>query len=231
MATPPAESDLPHRRTTFSKFIIEEETHGDEPPDPALTGLLNDVQTACKFIALAVSRGALHGTGPVGADLNVQGEVQKPLDVISNDIMLQECARGGTVCGMASEELAEPYVIPHGYKRGHYLLAFDPLDGSSNLDVNVTVGTIFSVMRAPEGVTEPEAHDFYQPDDRADARARRPRLHARPRDRRVHAHASGYAHSGDDPRVCDQRLQRTLLGAAGPPLRGGMHRRQERSAR
>jgi len=154
------ENELPHR-TTFSKFIIEAVRDG--VGDAALTGLLNDVQTACKFIALAVSRGALHPVPASGTDVNVQGEQQKPLDVISNDIMLSECSRGGAVCAMASEELPDIYEIPQGYRRGSYLLAFDPLDGSSNLDVNVTVGTIFSVMRADEGVTNPTAADFLKP--------------------------------------------------------------------
>lgn len=152
---------MPYRRTTFSKFIIEDQNRRPEPLTD-LTALLNDVQTACKLIALAVSRGALNAAA-VATNLNVQGEEQKALDVISNDIMLQECARGGTLCGMASEELETPSSIPPEYRRGRYLLAFDPLDGSSNLDVNVTVGTIFSVLRAPEGVTEPAVEDFLQP--------------------------------------------------------------------
>ena len=153
---------MPHRRTTFSKFIIEQQ-QSNTSADTQLTALLNDVQTACKFIALAVSRGALHETAHIAIDLNVQGEAQKPLDVLSNDIMLKECAQGGTLCGMASEELEEPSPIPPGYRRGPYLLAFDPLDGSSNLDINVTVGTIFSVLRAPEGVVDPQIVDFLQP--------------------------------------------------------------------
>jgi fructose-1,6-bisphosphatase I len=152
------------RRTTFSKFIIEEESRTGS--DPSLTALLNDVQTACKFIALAVSRGALHSTAGIGTDVNVQGETQKPLDVIANNIMLDECARGGTLCGMVSEELPEPSPIPESYRHGRYLLVFDPLDGSSNLDVNVTVGTIFSVLLAGEGVTQPETADFLQPGSR-----------------------------------------------------------------
>ena len=86
-----------------------------------------------------------------------------PLDMISNDIMLKSCEWGGALAGMASEEMEEPYAIPAEHPRGRYLLVFDPLDGSSNLDVNVTVGTIFSVLRAPEGVTDPVAADFLQP--------------------------------------------------------------------
>jgi fructose-1,6-bisphosphatase I len=153
---------MPHRRTTFSKFIIEEQRRRPNP-DPDLTALLNDIQTACKFIASAISRGTLLNAPGAERRVNVQGEEQRLLDVVANEIMLRECEWGGKLCGMASEELDEPYLIPHAYPRGPYLLVFDPLDGSSNLDVNVTVGTIFSVLRAPEGVSEPRADAFLRP--------------------------------------------------------------------
>jgi fructose-1,6-bisphosphatase I len=95
--------------------------------------------------------------------VNVHGEEQQLLDLVANEIMLRECEWGGKLCGMASEELEAPYLIPPAYPRGRYLLVFDPLDGSSNLDVNVTVGTIFSVLRAPDGISEPSAEAFLQP--------------------------------------------------------------------
>jgi fructose-1,6-bisphosphatase len=152
---------MPYRRTTLSKFIIEEQRRlacGAE-----LIALVNDIQTACKYIASAVAKGPLSGKrGGTGA-INVQGEEQKPLDLIANEIMLKSCEWGGYLAGMASEEMDVPYEIPAAYPRGNYLLVFDPLDGSSNLDVNVTVGTIFSVLRAPEGVTAPTVQDFLQP--------------------------------------------------------------------
>ncbi len=156
---------MPHRRSTFSKFIIEKE-RSSANPDPDLTGLLNDIQTACKFIASAVSRGALIARDDTATSVNVQGEDQKPLDVIANKIVLDTCEWGGQLCGMASEEMAEPYPIPAEYPKGSYLLLFDPLDGSSNIDVNVTVGTIFSILRAPPGVTHPTVADFLQPGTR-----------------------------------------------------------------
>jgi fructose-1,6-bisphosphatase len=152
---------MPYRRSTLSKFIIEEQRRlacGAE-----LIALVNDIQTACKYIAVAVAKGALTGTRGTTDSVNVQGENQVPLDMISNDIMLKSCEWGGALAGMASEEMEEPYKIPAEHPRGRYLLVFDPLDGSSNLDVNVTVGTIFSVLRAPEGVTDPVAADFLQP--------------------------------------------------------------------
>ena len=152
---------MPYRRTTLSKFIIEEQRRlacGAE-----LIALVNDIQTACKYIASAVAKGPLAGTRGGTGTINVQGEEQKPLDLIANDIMLKSCEWGGYLAGMASEEMDAPYEIPAAYPRGNYLLVFDPLDGSSNLDVNVTVGTIFSVLRAPEGVTAPTVQDFLQP--------------------------------------------------------------------
>ncbi len=153
---------MSYRRTTFGKFIIE---HGDRQGerDADLTALLNDVQRACKFIAAAVSRGALGAAAATATRVNIHAEEQKPLDVTANEIMVKTCERGGQLRGMVSEELDEPCAIPAEYPRGRYLLVFDPLDGSSNIDVNMTVGTIFSVLRAPDGVAEPKAEHFLQP--------------------------------------------------------------------
>lgn len=154
---------MPHSRTTFSKFIIEDQRRRGGT-DPELTALLNDVQTACKYIASAVSRGNLNDpSGAVVTTVNVQGEEQKKLDVISNEIMLREIEFGGTTCGMVSEENDEIVSIPDGHPKGKYLIAFDPLDGSSNLDVNLTVGTIFSILRAPDDCEHPTAEDFLKP--------------------------------------------------------------------
>jgi fructose-1,6-bisphosphatase len=152
-------------RTTFNRFIIEEQRRS-----PGATGefstLLNDVAGACKAIALAVSRGALVDAPGVSGETNIQGEEQKPLDVLANRIMFDHCEWGGHLAGMVSEELADVYRIPARYPRGKYLLAFDPLDGSSNIDVNISVGTIFSVLRAPEEISEPSADHFLQPGTR-----------------------------------------------------------------
>ncbi len=154
-----------HGRTTLNKFIIEEQRRA-----PGATGefsaLLNDLVTACKVIAQTVSRGALAGVLGSAESVNVQGEEQKKLDVIANETMLHYCEWDGHLAGMASEELDEPYAIPSAYPRGKYLLVFDPLDGSSNIDVNISVGTIFSILRCPEGVTEPTTADFLQPGTR-----------------------------------------------------------------
>ena len=152
---------MSYHRTTFGKFIIEHSDR-DGVRDAELAALLNDVQRACKFIAAAVSRGVLGAVPATAARVNVHAEEQKPLDVIANEIMIKTCEWGGQLRGMVSEELDEPYAIPRQYPRGRYLLVFDPLDGSSNIDVNMTVGTIFSVLRAPEGVVEPKSEHFQQ---------------------------------------------------------------------
>lgn len=153
---------MPHGRTTFSKFIIEQQ-HTLDSADTDLTALLNDVQTACKYIASAISRGALNGQLGSTAQVNVQGETQKELDVISNEIFIESCALGGQLAGLASEEMEDVYPVPAEAVRGRFLLVFDPLDGSSNIDVNVSVGSIFSVLKAPERVAKVTAEDFLQP--------------------------------------------------------------------
>ncbi len=144
------------------QFIIEEERHIPEASGD-FTDLLGDIIIACKKIAHAVNKGALIGVlGSAGSE-NIQGETQKKLDVITNDIFIAENEWGGHLAAMASEEMDEIYPIPAKYPKGKYLLTFDPLDGSSNIDVNISVGTIFSILRCPEGVSNPTAADFMQP--------------------------------------------------------------------
>lgn len=147
-------------RTTLSKFLIQQ-LH-DRPDAGKLAGLLVDVAAAVKAIAALTARGALVATGEVVAAANVSGDEQKPLDVISNDAVIRSCEWGGQLAGMASEELEAPYPVPAAYESGPYLLAFDPLDGSSNIDVNVSVGTIFSVLKF-SGAGAPTEQDFLQP--------------------------------------------------------------------
>lgn len=151
-----------HNRTTITQFLIEEQRHiqgatGD------FTSLLNDIVTACKVISNLVNHGALVGILGSAETENVQGEAQKKLDVIANQIFIQSNEWAGHLAAMASEEMEEIYLIPEKYPRGKYLLLFDPLDGSSNIDVNVSVGTIFSILRCPEGVQHPTEQDFLQP--------------------------------------------------------------------
>ena len=152
------------QRTTLTQFLIEERRRF---PDASgdFNGLILDVALACKAIARTVAFGELGGVlGNYAVNardsVNVQGEIQKKLDVISNDIFIRMNEWGGHLAGMASEEMEHPYPIPDRYPRGKYLLVFDPLDGSSNIDVNVSVGSIFSVLRAPEITSEVTEFNF-----------------------------------------------------------------------
>lgn len=137
-------------RMTLSRYLIEE--HRDKGRiNGDLRLLIEVVSRACKAISIAIGKGGLGGVlGEAGSD-NVQGEAQKKLDVLSNEYLLEANEWGGHLAAMASEEMDLPHIIPNRYPRGEYLLLFDPLDGSSNIDVNVSVGTIFSVLRCPDG--------------------------------------------------------------------------------
>ncbi|UCV03174.1 class 1 fructose-bisphosphatase [Dechloromonas denitrificans] len=145
-------------RTTLSKFVIEQTRlqHGE------LGALLIDVAAAVKTISAMVAKGALSGNHGALDSTNIQGEVQKKLDVLTNEAILRHCEWGGQLAGMASEEMDDPYRIPVEYPRGRYLLVFDPLDGSSNSDVNVSVGTIFSIFARP-AVGDAELADYLRP--------------------------------------------------------------------
>jgi len=132
-------------RTTLSKFLIQQLKDIEGASD--LGALLVDVAAAVKAISAMTAKGALGDYLGALASANTQGETQKKLDVLANEAMLRSCEWGGLVAGMASEELDDPYPVPPEFERGRYLLVFDPLDGSSNTDVNVSVGTIFSVLR------------------------------------------------------------------------------------
>ena len=134
-------------KLSLTHYLIRcEREHGLEPE---LRLLLETVARACKTISHAVGQGALGGVLGTAGTTNVQGEAQKKLDVLSNEILVEANSWGGYLAGMASEEMDDPVGIPVAYPRGRYLLLFDPLDGSSNIDVNVSIGTIFSVLRAP----------------------------------------------------------------------------------
>jgi len=144
------------------QFIIEEQRAIPGKASGDFTGLISDVIMACKQIAHDVNKGALIGVlGSAGSE-NVQGETQKKLDIITNEVFIKSTEWGGHLAAMASEEMDDVYAIPARYPKGKYLLVFDPLDGSSNIDVNISVGTIFSILRAPKGVENPSAADFLQ---------------------------------------------------------------------
>ena len=149
-------------RKTLTRYTIEAE-HRHPGSTGDFSGLLNAVATAVKIISNQVSRGALAGVlGSAGVE-NVQGEVQKKLDLISNEVMIGETEWTGHLAAMASEEMEDVYPIPVTGRRGKYLLVFDPLDGSSNIDANISVGTIFSILRSPDPGAPPRAELSPQP--------------------------------------------------------------------
>jgi len=150
---------------SLTQYLVEKQR--DKNLIPAeLRLLLEVVARACKRISYGVGKGALAGVlGEAGTE-NVQGETQKKLDVIANETLLEANEWGGHLAAMASEEMDHPYAIPNRYPMGEFLLLFDPLDGSSNIDVNVSIGTIFSVLKLPEGVSEPQEVHFLQPGSR-----------------------------------------------------------------
>ncbi len=151
---------------TLARYLTEEQrTKGSLTAD--LKFLIEIVSRACQAISIAIGKGGLGDVlGEAGSD-NVQGEAQKKLDVLSNEILLEANEWGGHLAAMASEEMDLPHLVPNRFPKGGYLLMFDPLDGSSNIDVNVSIGTIFSVLRCPEGadLSTPEAAEkaFLQP--------------------------------------------------------------------
>jgi fructose-1,6-bisphosphatase I len=150
------------KRVSLTQYLVEEQRLYNTIP-AELRLLIEVVARACKTISHAVGKGALGEVlGSAGSE-NVQGEVQKKLDILSNEILLEANEWGGHLAAMASEEMETIHPIPNRYPKGEYMLLFDPLDGSSNIDVNVSIGTIFSVLKAPEGMITPTENDFLQP--------------------------------------------------------------------
>ncbi len=147
---------------SLTRYLVEQQrAEGHIPSELRL--LLEVVARACKSISQAVNKGALGDVLGTAGSENVQGEVQKKLDIIANDVLIEANEWGGHLAAMASEEMDTIHLVPNRYPQGEYLLMFDPLDGSSNIDVNVSIGTIFSVLKktdASKGVSE---DDFLQP--------------------------------------------------------------------
>ncbi|OIQ85535.1 fructose-1,6-bisphosphatase class 1 [mine drainage metagenome] len=150
-------------RTTLAQYLMEACRRPGQPTDIDLANLLLDVALACKSIGRTVALGSLAGVlGSAGSE-NVQGETQKKMDVISDETFRRLTEWGGHVAALASEEQEHPCPVPERFERGPYLLLYDPLDGSSNIDVNVAVGSIFSVLKAPAGPAPVTEADFLQP--------------------------------------------------------------------
>ena len=149
------------KRISLTRYLVEQQRVDGLIPGQ-LRLLLEVVARACKSISHAVNKGALGGVLGGTDSENVQGEMQKKLDIIANEVLIEANEWGGHLAGMASEEMDGIYVVPNRYPQGEYLLLFDPLDGSSNIDVNVSIGTIFSVLKMPEDDRGVDVGDFLQ---------------------------------------------------------------------
>ncbi|MCV2357586.1 class 1 fructose-bisphosphatase [Paucibacter sp. TC2R-5] len=150
------------RRISLTQYLIEQQRqHGQIPQELRL--LIEVVARACKRISISVTKGALGEVLGTAGSENVQGEIQKKLDIIANEVLIEANEWGGHLAAMASEEMEGIHIVPNRYPQGEYLLMFDPLDGSSNIDVNVSIGTIFSVMKKVEGGKGVSEDDFLQP--------------------------------------------------------------------
>lgn len=156
-------SDLP--LLTVQQHILEEQRRRYPDASGEFSWLLSGITLATKIVAAQVRRAGLAGILGVTRDVNVQGETVQKLDVIANQTLLQFLGNRGNVAIMASEENEDPIIVERDRQRGKYVVVFDPLDGSSNIDVNVSVGTIFSVLRRdpdPSG-TRDTLTDVLQP--------------------------------------------------------------------
>jgi fructose-1,6-bisphosphatase I len=149
------------QKISLTRYLVEQQRVDGHIPSQ-LRLLLEVVARACKSISQAVNKGALGGVLGTAGSENVQGEVQKKLDIIANEVLIEANEWGGHLAAMASEEMEGIYVVPNRYPKGEYLLLFDPLDGSSNIEVNVSIGTIFSVLKMPEGDRGVDEGDFLQ---------------------------------------------------------------------
>jgi fructose-1,6-bisphosphatase I len=148
--------------TTIEKFILAQEDRFPEATGE-LSNLLYDIALAAKMIAGATRRAGLSDILGSASSVNVQGEDQQKLDVFANETMKRCLEHTGRVCAMASEEDEELIPVPDHVKPGKYAVLFDPLDGSSNIDVNSSVGTIFSVYRRVTDQGRGSIADVLQP--------------------------------------------------------------------
>ena len=149
------------QKISLTRYLVEQQRdHGHIPSQLRL--LLEVVARCCKTISHAVNKGNLGDVMGTAESENVQGEMQKKLDIIANEVLIEANEWGGHLAAMASEEMEGIYVVPNRYPQGEYLLLFDPLDGSSNIDINVSIGTIFSVLKKPDGDAGISDKDFLQ---------------------------------------------------------------------
>jgi fructose-1,6-bisphosphatase I len=159
--TPPRDYALDRDCTTLSRHVLEQ-LQSFSPDAQDLSALMNRIALAGKLIARRLSRaGLMEGVLGFTGDVNVQGESVKKMDVFANEVFISVFKQSGLVCRLASEEMEDPYYIPENCPVGRYTLLYDPIDGSSNVDININVGSIFSI-RQQEGEDDGTAQDLLQ---------------------------------------------------------------------
>lgn len=146
---------------TLSQYLTQYERQHEQ--HTGITAAIEDIAKACTRIIDLVGRGALIGIHGAAGETNVQGEDQQKLDILSNQIILDALAWSGNWAGLASEEMEHIYHIPAQYPKGKFLCLFDPLDGSGNIDINMPIGTIFSILPYEGGQNAPHNADFLKP--------------------------------------------------------------------
>jgi len=157
----PQEHSLDRDCTTLSRHVLQQ-LHSFSADAQDLSAIMNRIGLAAKLIARRLSRaGLMENVLGVTGDINVQGETVKKMDIYANDVFISVFKQSGLVCRLASEEMEQPYYIPENCPIGRYTLLYDPIDGSSNVDININVGSIFAI-RQQEGEDDGSASDLLQ---------------------------------------------------------------------
>ena len=148
--------------TTLSRHVLQQ-LQSFSPQAQDLSAIMSRIGLAAKLIARRLSRaGLVEGVLGFTGDVNVQGESVKKMDLYANDVFISVFKQSGLVCRLASEEMDKPYYIPENCPIGRYTLLYDPIDGSSNVDINLNVGSIFSIRQQEGTDIDGEAQDLLQ---------------------------------------------------------------------
>lgn len=147
---------------TLSRHVLQQ-LQSFSPDAQDLSAIMSRIGLAAKLIARRLSRaGLMEGVLGFTGDVNVQGETVKKMDVYANEVFISVFKQSGLVCRLASEEMEKPYYIPENCPIGRYTLLYDPIDGSSNVDINLNVGSIFSIRQQEGSDLNGEASDLLQ---------------------------------------------------------------------
>lgn len=156
------EHSLDRDCTTLSRHVLQQ-LHSFNAEAQDLSALMNRIALAAKIISRRLSRaGLMEGALGFTGNINVQGESVKKMDIYANDVFISVFKQSGLVCRLASEEMDKPYYIPENCPIGRYTLIYDPIDGSSNIDINLNIGSIFSIRKQEGDDIDGDARDLLQ---------------------------------------------------------------------